>query len=157
MRTSIEPGRGPKWNWRRWGVFNLVGLLGFALQLTMLFIFKSVLAMGYVKATAVAVECAVLHNFIWHEFFTWRDKAPFRSGVPGRLFRFHLANGMISIMGNLAITWVLVEQARCPYLLANAISVAICSVVNFVAGDRFVFPGEASDRKFRGEVYAKLI
>jgi putative flippase GtrA len=145
MTGGKEPGNGPKWNWSRWGVFNLVGILGFAVQLGALFALKSFAGLSYLKATGIAVECAVLHNFVWHESVTWKDiAAPSGRGVLGRLLRFHLANGIISILGNTAITWLLVERVRCPYLLANAMSVAACSVGNFLAGDRFVFTGQKS-------------
>ena len=125
---------------RRWGVFNAVGILGFALQIAVLFVLKREFRINYLAATALAVEVAVLHNFVWHEHVTWADViAPFRHGVWWRLLRFHVANGLISIVGNLGITWVLVESVRCPYLIANAASVAVCSLANFFASDRFVF------------------
>jgi Predicted membrane protein len=125
---------------RRWGIFNLVGLLGFALQLGLLFLLRHFAGMNYLIATGIAVEATVLHNFVWHERVTWADVTAIeRSQVWSRLLKFHLANGLISIAGNLALTWMLVEEARLPYLLANAISVVICSLVNFVAGDAFVF------------------
>ena len=125
---------------RRWGIFNLVGVLGFVLQLTTLFLLKRLFGVGYLLATAFAVEITVLHNFVWHEHVTWADViSPFRHGVLSRLIRFHLANGLISIAGNLAFTWVLVESLHWPYLLANGVSVVICSLLNFIAGDRFVF------------------
>ena len=125
---------------RRWGVFNLVGLLGFAVQLSTLFLLKRFAGLAHMVATAIAVEIAVLHNFIWHEHVTWSDVVrPLRHGVLQRLIRFHIANGIISILGNLAITWALVECLHVPYLVANAVSVLICSLLNFVAADRFVF------------------
>src|SRR5690349_17006578 len=125
---------------RRWGLFNAVGVLGFALQLAVLFGLKRGFSMNYLAATALAVEAAVLHNFVWHEHLTWADViAPLCHGVWSRLARFHLANGLISILGNLGLTWVLVERLRCPYLVANAVSVAVCSLVNFFASDQFVF------------------
>lgn len=127
---------------RRLGVFNAVGVLGFVLQLGVLFALKRGLSMNYLAATGLAVEATILHNFIWHEHVTWADViAPFRHGVWSRLFRFHIANGLISIIGNLGLTWALVERARCPYLIANAASVAVCSLANFFASDRFVFRG----------------
>ena len=125
---------------RRWGIFNLVGLVGFGLQLGLLIVLKQLLGMGYLVATAVAVEVTLLHNFIWHEHVTWADAiSPFRHGVAGRLVRFHLANGLISIAGNLAFTGLFVRSLRWPYLLANAASVLICSLLNFAVGDLFVF------------------
>ena len=127
---------------RRWGIFNAVGVLGFGLQLAVLFALKRGLSMNYLVATALAVESAVLHNFVWHEHVTWADViAPFRHGVWIRLLRFHLANGLISIIGNLAFTWALVEVLQWSYLAANIATVFICSLLNFFASDRFVFRG----------------
>lgn len=125
---------------RRWGIFNLVGLLGFSLQLGLLFLLRHFAGMNYLVATGIAVEAAVLHNFVWHERVTWSEIASLQRNQVGlRLVKFHLANGLISLVGNIAFTWVLVEYARLPYLAANAISVVVCSLVNFVAGDTFVF------------------
>ena len=96
--------------------------------------------MNYLAATALAVEAAVLHNFVWHEHVTWSDViAPFRHGVWSRLLCFHVANGLISILGNLGFTWTLVERMGWPYLVANVSSVLICSLLNFFATDLFVF------------------
>jgi len=58
----------------RWCKFNLVGGVGIAVQFAALFILKSVLDFNYLVATALAVEAAVLHNFVWHEHFTWDDR-----------------------------------------------------------------------------------
>ena len=132
---------------RRWGVFNAVGVLGFVLQLGVLFALKRGLSMNYLAATGLAVEAAILHNFVWHEHVTWADViAPFRNGMWSRLFRFHVTNGLISIVGNVGFTWTLVEGMRCPYLIANAASVAVCSLANFFASDRFVFRDPCADQ-----------
>ena len=126
--------------WRRWGVFNLVGILGFGVQGGALVVLKRYVGLNYLTATALAVEIAVLHNFVWHEHVTWSDVVrPFQQGLFGRLLRFHLANGIISIAGNVAITWVLVSSLHAPYLLASAVSGLICAVLNFIAADRLVF------------------
>ena len=50
--------------WKRWWIFNLVGVLGFALQLALLFLIKRFLGVPYLVATVLAVEAAVLHNFV---------------------------------------------------------------------------------------------
>lgn len=126
--------------WKRWWIFNLVGVLGFALQLTLLFLIKRFLGLSYLAATVLAVEAAVLHNFVWHEHLSWADvTAATRGRIWRRLVRFHLANGLISICGNAALTWGLVERLNFPYLAANAVAVVACSAINYVACDRFVF------------------
>ena len=58
----------------RWIKFNLVGGMGIIVQFAMLFVLKSLLHFGYLAATAMAVEVAVVHNFLWHEQFTWADR-----------------------------------------------------------------------------------
>jgi len=133
----------------RWCKFNLVGGIGIAIQFTALFFLKSVLHFHYLAATALAVEIAVLHNFIWHERFTWAHRVVsdhtrsiraqrWRRSVT-RLLRFHLANGVVSILGNLALMKVMVGQGHVNYLIANAIAIALCSVANFLVSDGWVF------------------
>jgi putative flippase GtrA len=59
----------------RWLKFNFVGALGIGVQFAVLFLLKSLLHFDYLVATAIAVEAAVMHNFVWHEQFTWVDRA----------------------------------------------------------------------------------
>ena len=122
----------------RWWKFNFVGAIGIGVQFVALLVSKSVFHLNYLAATALAVEIAVLHNFIWHERFTWADRNP-RSSVFTRLVRFHLGNGAVSILGNLALMKVLVGYGHIHYLVANAIAIALCSLANFLLSDEWVF------------------
>ena len=58
----------------RWCKFNLVGGMGIVVQFAALFLLKGALHFNYLLATAIAVEAAVVHNFVWHEQFTWVDR-----------------------------------------------------------------------------------
>ena len=125
---------------RVWLKFNTVGLLGMGFQLVALAVLKGGLGFNYLAATLIAVESAVLHNFIWHERWTWWERTRRNaSGVLGRLFRFHMANGLISIAGNLALMWLLVSRLHVHYLVANVTAIAACAILNFLASDRLVF------------------
>lgn len=125
---------------KRWLKFNGVGTLGTVVQLSALTVLKSGLGLHYLMSTLVAVETAVLHNFMWHERWTWSERTgPARAGLPERFVRFHVANGLISICGNLAMMSVLVSHLGINYFAANILSIATCSVANFWASDRFVF------------------
>jgi len=126
----------------RWCKFNLVGGLGIGVQFAALFLLKSVLHFNYLAATAIAVETAVVHNFIWHEQFTWADRTPLGgswSRSAYRLIRFNLSNGAVSLLGNLALMKVLVEAAGMHYLLANALAISLCSLANFLVSETWVF------------------
>jgi putative flippase GtrA len=121
----------------RWLKFNAVGGMGVAVQVAALALLKSGLHLNYLLATAAAVELALLHNFVWHERWTWRDRGA--DGRTGRLVRFHLANGVVSIVVNLVLMRILVGRMHWPYLAANVAAIATGSVVNFLLGDRLVF------------------
>jgi putative flippase GtrA len=132
---------------RRCTAFITVGVLGFLVQTAALASLMSVAHWTWLPATLVAVELAVLHNFCWHERWTWRDQAVAR--VPTlaachRLLRFHAANGLVSIAGNAALMALLVAVAGMPAVTANVLVVAAMSVANFVMADRWVFRSAAS-------------
>jgi alkanesulfonate monooxygenase SsuD/methylene tetrahydromethanopterin reductase-like flavin-dependent oxidoreductase (luciferase family) len=59
----------------RWLVFNFVGVLGFLVQLAALVLLMGRFRWGFGPATVLAVEAAVVHNFFWHERWTWADRA----------------------------------------------------------------------------------
>jgi putative flippase GtrA len=121
-------------------VFNGVGVLGFGVQLGVLAALLAWTDWHYTLATALAVEAAVLHNFVWHQRCTWRDReAAGTTSVLDRLWRFHLLNGAISLIGNVAIVWLLAGKAGLHPLPANAIAVIACSVVNFAGSEVLVF------------------
>ena len=121
----------------RWVRFNLVGVVGFAVQSVALVLLVKKAHLDAAAAAPLAVEIAILHNFVWHERFTWREHRGGR--LLRRLCLFHAGNGMVSIVGNGLLLWLLIDVGRSPLLVANCAAVALCSVVNFLIGDRFVF------------------
>ena len=124
---------------RRWLKFNFVGALGIGVQLSALAALTA-LGLGYLAATALAVEAAVVHNFVWHERMTWRDRAtPLLRHLLARFLRFQMANGLISLIGNLVAMRLLVGAVHLPVLGANLGAIAACAALNFVVSDRLVF------------------
>jgi putative flippase GtrA len=110
-------------------------------QLIALTFYRSVFHFDYLIATGLAVETAVIHNFLWHERFTWRDRpSAHLTQSLARFIRFNATNGAVSILGNLLIMRALVGQMQMNYIAANLIAVGVCSIVNFILSDRLVFP-----------------
>ena len=131
--------------------FNVVGVLGFALQSAVLFFLThNPHPAGYLTATAIAVELAVLNNFVWHQQWTWSDRP---SATPSetlrRLVKFNLTNGAVSLIGNLIFMSILVGRMRLPISGAYVVSIVACSICNFFLADRFTFLREkpASPRR----------
>jgi putative flippase GtrA len=122
----------------RWGKFNLVGAMGMVVQLAALALFNRWMHGRYLYASAAAIELTLLHNFVWHLHYTWRDR---RDGAswPRQLVRFHLSNGLVSMLGNLVMMRLLVHEAHLPVLASNVIAILCCSVANFCLGNNWAF------------------
>ncbi len=125
---------------KRWLIFNSVGAMGILVQLSTLLALTQGARLHYLPASGLAVEAAVLHNFLWHERWTWADRLKnAKRGFWKRLLGFHGANGVLSLAGNLLLMRLFVEHLNMPYLPANALAIALCSILTFLAGDLVVF------------------
>jgi putative flippase GtrA len=124
----------------RWLKFNMAGILGVFVQLGLLNLLTHFAGLHYMFATLVAVEATILHNFLWHEKYTWRIRTRLdpRSSLR-RLAYFNLSNGAVSLIGNLLLMKVLVGWCGMPVTAANLCAIGGCSTLNFVIAECFVF------------------
>lgn len=125
---------------RRFARFSLTGLVGAAVQLGLFELLLKGLRLPDAAAIALAVEITVLHNFLWHERFTWRDRQAGglrRRAV--RLWRFHVTNGLVSLGGNTLLIYCLVQVLSVPALPSAAAAIAVCAPANFLLSDRWVY------------------
>ena len=127
---------------RRWCAFNAVGVMGAAVQVVVLTLLIRLLGVVGPVATALAVEAAILHNFLWHERWTWGERQGGTGGPGGRwlrLARFNLVAGALSITSNVALTAAYAKVFGIDYVLANVLAIGSCSILTFLASDRLVF------------------
>jgi len=125
-------------DFRRWGVFNLVGFGGFLLQIGAIALLTRRFGWSPFAATVVALELAALQNFMGHSKWTWGD-AP-ASGLRDwltRYWRYQVAK-TASLGANLAITTGLIFL-ELPLEVANTTAVLLCAVPNYLVSDQFVF------------------
>lgn len=134
QRVSCARLRVPANRWLR---FNLVGLLGFIVQATTIWLLVTWAGLSTDAAVAIAVVTAVSHNFLWHERITWPGLP--RRGRLARWLSFHAGTGLVSLAGNLALTAVVMRTTTLPAVAANVVAVAILSLVNYWLSDRLVF------------------
>lgn len=123
---------------RRIAAFLFVGASGFALQMGGV---GWLCATGWPlpAATAASVIAAVVHNFLWHERWTWADRG---GDVAVRLRRFagYLATtGATSVLSNVLFVAVLAGSCALPPWVAVSLAVVSTSVVNFLISDRLIF------------------
>jgi putative flippase GtrA len=125
---------------RRWTAFNLVGAAGIGIQIGFIAFLVRVCGWHYLPATALAVEAAVLHNFAWHQRWTWNDRpAGSARSLASRFVRFQMLNGVISLAGNLILMRILAGLFGIDPIVANIAAIAACGTLNFVASETVVF------------------
>jgi putative flippase GtrA len=138
IESARPPGQPcPEAVLHRFAKFSAVGAGGIIVQMVTLALLLRGAGVHYLAATALAVEAAVLHNFVWHRRWTWADRP--RSRVALCLLRFNVTNGAMSLLGNMAVMLILVGMLKLNPLVANLITIGICSVVSFALADRLVF------------------
>lgn len=114
--------------------------MGVVVQLGVLAFLAKAASLPVPVATLIAVELAILHNFAWHQRWTWSNRPASGSrDVLSRLARFHALNGMVSLVGNLLLMRLFVGTFGMPAIPANLVAVLACALVNYFASDRFVF------------------
>ncbi len=129
---------------KHWLRFNAVGILGAGIQLAVLALMLR-LHIHYLVATAVAIELALLHNYAWHRRWTW-------AGRTGSLWRFHLSNGLISLVCNLLLMRLFTGALGLPPVPSNLVAITLTSFLNFAFAAKWVFAhlqGEGYDGKVR--------
>jgi putative flippase GtrA len=125
---------------QRFSRFLAGGAAGFLCQIAGLWLLVTVFSVNYVLATVVAIEVAIVFNYLCHEHWTWRDR-PARSGQErwSRLLRFNAMTALTSIVGGVLITASLVELFGLPPVAANIVSVVALGLLNFAGADSLVF------------------
>lgn len=123
----------------RFSRFSIVGLMGALLQLLLIYLQTKYFSIGSAAVTLIAVEITILHNFIWHQCFTWSDRDPRTSRQIARLRRFHIGNGLVSLSGNVLLVYCLVERLKAPIVPTSVGAIILCSLANFQLADRWVY------------------
>jgi putative flippase GtrA len=140
---------------RRFRRFAGIGLVGFALQLAVVLALTSA-GMNYLMATGLAVELTILHNFVWHELYTWRNtRATSAAAVAVRLLRFNVTTAVVSIVGNVMLTALLVECLHVVPAVANALAVPVLSTVNYAVASRWIFASRSLDGAYAHRAHGR--
>ena len=120
--------------------FLTVGWMGFIVQMAAFAALTSVVHVPWPWATVAAAELSIVHNFFWHERWTWKDRMGFRGfSMLAKFARFNVAAGIVGVGGNLAVVALSVTIFKLPPVVANVLAVATLSIINFILADRWIF------------------
>jgi dolichol-phosphate mannosyltransferase len=111
--------------------FGLVGLSGVLVNEGLLWLLTENLGLYYLLSAAIAVETAIITNFILNDIWTFRDRrTPGNRSLLGRGLKFNLVSlGGLGI--NIAILWTVTEVVGISYLISNLVGIAGATLWNF--------------------------
>lgn len=148
MSSRITHLRVPKPSFRvlkRIVKFQLVALGGTVVNMGLLYLLKGRLHTPLLISGALAIELAIIHNFTWHYFWTWRERVGHTvKDYLQRLFHYNLVTASIDFIVNLTVLYVLTKYYGVYYLFANLIGMAAGPILKFVANEFLVFRRKTS-------------
>jgi putative flippase GtrA len=113
--------------------FSVVGAGGIAVNNTVLFLLHGVLGIALLVATVVAVEAAIVHNYVLHELWTFKGKR-----LSARRFAHFSLVTLIAFVINVGIVQVLAWIGLF-YLLANLVGIGAGFAVNLAASSMWIW------------------
>lgn len=110
-----------------------VGISGVLVNEEVLKFITEVGGLYYIYSSLLAVEAAVITNFILNEFWTFSDRSSQRPGVLDRVRRFIKFNLICAGGGglNVVVLWALTELAGLHYLISNLVGIGISTLWNY--------------------------
>ncbi len=113
--------------------FCTVGLSGVFVNEGALIFFTEVHGLYLVYSSVLAVEIAIISNFLFNEFWTFRDRSTQRPSMANRLRRFAKFNLICALGGvlNVLVLWALTDLAGLYYLLSNLFGIGVSTLWNY--------------------------
>ncbi len=130
--------------------FGLVGLSGVLVNEGLLWLLTENLGLYYLLSAAIAVETAIITNFILNDIWTFRDRrTPGNRSLLGRGLKFNLVSlGGLGI--NIAILWTVTEVVGISYLISNLIGIAGATLWNYTINTLWTWRAKPSSEPISG-------
>lgn len=114
--------------------------MGALVNTGVLYLMKGVLGVPLIPASMIAIELAIVHNFIWHRNWTWKKRL---ADKPEPFFRqllvYNTATGLIDILVNVSLLWILTTFFGVYYLIANVFGMIMGPVIKFWLNEKVIF------------------
>lgn len=128
----------------RSGKFLVVAWLGMGVNTACLYLFKGVLHIRIIPASMMAIEIAIIHNFIWMRYWAWRDRQD-RPPFLKQLLLYNVATGAVDLAANVSVLWALSTFFGVHYLLANILGMAAGPFIKFWLNEKLIFREKRHD------------
>jgi putative flippase GtrA len=122
-------------NWVQLAKFLLVGFSGYVVNLAVFTFALQVLSLHHIAAATLAFVVAVFNNFWWNRHWTFAARGGHAGFQAARFFTVSVVAFLIQV----TILEILVTGPELPKVLAQAISLALATPVNFVGNKLWSF------------------
>lgn len=123
--------------------FQLIGWIGTAVNLFILWLCYDLLSWPLLVSGALAIEIAIIHNFIWYYCWTWNDRVSFTIQNFFTLFvRYNIVTAAIDFVIRLGILWILTEYVGIHYLISDVVGMFIAPLLKYITNDAYIFDSE---------------
>jgi dolichol-phosphate mannosyltransferase len=116
----------------------MVGLSGVVVNEGLLMLLHGTAGAPLLFSSLLAIETSILTNFWLNHVWTWR--MPLRTpGFLRRLLQYHASAVMAAFAGNVIVLMAAVELFGIDYRIANLTGIAVGMIINFAAGEVWIF------------------
>jgi putative flippase GtrA len=135
IHIRVRHGLRKPQNWVQLGKFLLVGLSGYVVNLAVFTFSLSVFSVHHIAAATIAFAVAVLNNFWWNRHWTFAAGSGHAGFQAARFFTVSVCAFLIQV----ALLELFVTNGGWPKVLAQAVSLALATPVNFVGNKLWSF------------------
>jgi dolichol-phosphate mannosyltransferase len=135
--------------WREWKKifkFGIVGLTGVVVNQGLLVFLKEVVGLALPIASIIAIQTAILNNFIWNDIWTFKETSQPQkiSNRWHRLLAFEVVSAGGAVI-NFVVLNLMVLFLATDYQIANIIGILLGFIWNFMVNRRFTWVKNRSD------------
>ncbi len=117
--------------------YFLVGGIGVAINLGLLYILTDFLGIWYIMSQGIAIAISITNNFFLHRYWTFKNEI-----VEPKTVQRYIKFFIVSVVGmsiQLGLTFVLVENFALYYLYAAVIAIGSASAFNYLLNRKWTF------------------
>ncbi len=113
--------------------YCLVGSSGVVVNLGVTGLLRYIVLWGKLRSAAVGIESSILNNFVWNEWWTFKDRTAVSSQVRARLARLLFFNVICGVGAGfqLAFVWLAAIHWKWPYMLVNLLAIGVVTLWNY--------------------------
>ena len=114
--------------------YGIVGAFGLFVDMGFFYLFYEVLGINYIVSNISSSSLAVIHNFLWNSFFTFKVKdmlwMRFVSFYLVALVGMALSSGMLAVM---------IDMIHMNAMVAKLISVLVVAIIQYFVNKKLTF------------------